>query len=252
MVCFPWQMIDIRVVVLTMYSQTYDSQLVVNDTCTIKNFQVQLNESVFKPSNHKFLLKFTGGTTAGDTNKHHIPDKVINFIPLCDIITEKWKKYALIGNNYCFPNQIKGLLSCLRQPHGYLNFCIYHWNGGRNWLHRSKLVAKNSKSTWCYETWGMYTPYNPLFYPCLYFYWLKFLSHFVATTLSIVPSEKPTRHSSSNSINRILIYPYQLSSYSNMPKSKKKVYHTLFHLFYTFCYVFFISSAHRQIMLLCM
>ena len=92
MVYFSLQETDIHVVVPTMYSQTYDSQLVINDTYTIANFQVQLNELVFRPSNHKFFLRFTRGTTIGDRNKYHIPDKVINFTPLCDIIIGKWKK----------------------------------------------------------------------------------------------------------------------------------------------------------------
>lgn len=118
-----------------MYIQTYDSQLVVNETCTIAKFQVQLNELVFRPSNHKFFLKFTRGTTVGDRNKHRIPEKVINFTPLCDIITIKWKKDALIGNDFGLLKIFKCLLSCLRQHHGYLNFHKYHWNGRRDWVH---------------------------------------------------------------------------------------------------------------------
>lgn len=118
-----------------MYSQTYDSQLVINDTYTIANFQVQLNELVFRPPNHKFLLKFTGGTTVDDRNKHQILNKVINFTPFYDIITNKWKKYVLIGHETGLPKIFKCLLSCLRQRHGYLIFRIYHWNGGRNWVH---------------------------------------------------------------------------------------------------------------------
>ncbi|XP_058777014.1 uncharacterized protein LOC131651367 [Vicia villosa] len=87
---------DIHVIVPPLYSQTFDSQLAVNDTVTISNFQVQLNDVVFKPSNHKFLLKFSGGTTIGDRNKHLIPEKDLKITPFSDIITGKWKKDVLI------------------------------------------------------------------------------------------------------------------------------------------------------------
>ncbi|KAI5391512.1 hypothetical protein KIW84_076357 [Lathyrus oleraceus] len=51
---------------------------------------------MFNASNHKFLLKFTNGTTVGDYNKHSIPDKVIKFTSFADIIFGKWQKNLLI------------------------------------------------------------------------------------------------------------------------------------------------------------
>ncbi|XP_058750998.1 uncharacterized protein LOC131624017 [Vicia villosa] len=90
----------IHVVVPSLYSKTFDSQLALNDTVTISNFQVLPNDVVFKPTQHKYLLKFSGGTTVGDRNKHSIPDKVVQVTLFCDIISGKWKKDVLIGNYY--------------------------------------------------------------------------------------------------------------------------------------------------------
>lgn len=60
-----------------------------NVTCTMFNFQVQPNDLMFKPTNLKFLLKFTSGTTMEDVGKHDIPDKSANLTPFADIISGK-------------------------------------------------------------------------------------------------------------------------------------------------------------------
>lgn len=91
------QVVDIYVIVSIMFRQALDFVLSVNMTCTITKFQVQLNDLMFKASDHKYLLKFIGGTTLGDNNKHEIPDKVIKFASFVDIISGKWKKNILIG-----------------------------------------------------------------------------------------------------------------------------------------------------------
>lgn len=80
-----------------MFKQTFNSVLSINETCTIANFQVQLNDLMFKASDHKYLLKLTGGTTVGDNKKHEIPDDVIKFTFFGDIILGKWEKNLLIG-----------------------------------------------------------------------------------------------------------------------------------------------------------
>lgn len=85
-----------------MFRQTFDSALIVNKTCTISNFQVQKNDLMFKASNHKFLLKFTSGTTVGDYNKYSIHGKVIKFTSFVDIISEKWQTNLLIGIPFNF------------------------------------------------------------------------------------------------------------------------------------------------------
>ncbi|CAK8537434.1 unnamed protein product [Lathyrus sativus] len=88
---------DIHVVVPTIFRQAFDSGLSVNMTCTMSNFQVQPNHLIFKPTPHKYLLKFTGGTRIGDIGKYDIPDKVINLTPFADIISGKWPKNLLIN-----------------------------------------------------------------------------------------------------------------------------------------------------------
>lgn len=46
-----------------MYKQAFNYVLTVNNTYTIGNFQVQMNELMFKASDHKYLLTFTSSTT---------------------------------------------------------------------------------------------------------------------------------------------------------------------------------------------
>ncbi|XP_058745971.1 uncharacterized protein LOC131618829 [Vicia villosa] len=86
---------DIHVIVPTAYKQSFDSDLDINVTCTMTNFQVQPNDLMFKVTNHKFLLKFTGGTTIGDVGKHDIPVKVNSLTPFADIISGKWQRNVL-------------------------------------------------------------------------------------------------------------------------------------------------------------
>lgn len=83
------QDINIHVIVPAMFKQALNFVLSVNMTCTIANFQVQLNDLMFKASDHKYLLKFIGGTTVRDNNKHEILDKVIKFTSFADIISGK-------------------------------------------------------------------------------------------------------------------------------------------------------------------
>ncbi|XP_058759460.1 uncharacterized protein LOC131632748 [Vicia villosa] len=87
---------DIHVIVPPVYRQNFDSLFVVHDTYTIANFQVQLNDLLFKPSAHKYLLKFTGGTKVGDRNVHQIQEKACRLTPFLDILTGKWNKDQLL------------------------------------------------------------------------------------------------------------------------------------------------------------
>ncbi|CAI8619193.1 unnamed protein product [Vicia faba] len=86
---------DIHVVVPTVFKQTFDSILSVNVTCTMSTFQIQPNDLMFKHTNHKFLLKFTGGTTVGDIGKHKIYDKISSLTPFADLISGKWQRNVL-------------------------------------------------------------------------------------------------------------------------------------------------------------
>ncbi|XP_058757343.1 uncharacterized protein LOC131630581 [Vicia villosa] len=63
---------------------------------TGSDIHVQLNDLLFKPTPHKLLIKFTGGTRVGDRNNHKIPDKIFNVTPLVDILTGGWNKHLLI------------------------------------------------------------------------------------------------------------------------------------------------------------
>ncbi|CAK8561176.1 unnamed protein product [Lathyrus sativus] len=86
---------DIHVIVSTMFRQSFDSALLVDVTYTMSNFQVLPNDLLFRPSNQKYILKFTGGTTIRDVGKHDIPDKICNLTPFADIILEKWQRNLL-------------------------------------------------------------------------------------------------------------------------------------------------------------
>ncbi|XP_058784404.1 uncharacterized protein LOC131659197 [Vicia villosa] len=87
---------DILYRVPSALKQTYDSILTVNNTYTISNFQVTLNDLMFKPSQHKYTLTFTGGTSVSDKNKHDIPQKTLIFTPFGDILTGKGNRDVLI------------------------------------------------------------------------------------------------------------------------------------------------------------
>jgi hypothetical protein len=52
---------------------------------------------VFKASEHKFLLKWTGGTNAEHINAHDIPKPQIKFKPFAEIISLKWKPDVLVS-----------------------------------------------------------------------------------------------------------------------------------------------------------
>ncbi|XP_058784467.1 uncharacterized protein LOC131659272 [Vicia villosa] len=91
---------DIHVKVPNAFKQAYDSLLTVGNTYTISNFQVSLNDLLFKPSYHKFMLTFTGGTSVTDKNKHQIPAKPLKFTSFTDIMTRNWKKDVLIEIGY--------------------------------------------------------------------------------------------------------------------------------------------------------
>jgi len=65
--------------------------LVENSTYTLSNFHVMNNDLIFKASEHKYKLKWTGGTNVVDVNKHKIPDAPIKFKPLAEIVAGKWR-----------------------------------------------------------------------------------------------------------------------------------------------------------------
>lgn len=91
---------DIHVVIPTEYKAMYDLILKENNTYTLSNFQVGANDLLFKVSDHKYHLKWTGGTTAVDVNVHNIPNPILKIKPLAEIISGKWRSdilYHVIG-----------------------------------------------------------------------------------------------------------------------------------------------------------
>jgi len=56
-----------------------------------------INNLTFKAFDHKFNLKWTGGTTVVDVNVHNIPTAAIKFKSFVEIISEKWKPDLLIS-----------------------------------------------------------------------------------------------------------------------------------------------------------
>ena len=72
-------------------------------TYTVSNFKVHPNISSFRPSAHRFMLKFIRGTSVGDDNKHDIPTKSLVFTGFSDIISSNYNRGVLIGKKIsCF------------------------------------------------------------------------------------------------------------------------------------------------------
>ncbi|CAL5199443.1 unnamed protein product [Lathyrus oleraceus] len=88
---------NIHVVVPATYMATFKDKLIVDHTYIVSNFNVQENDLVFKPSSHKYMVKFTRGTYVNDVNKHVIPPKTLNFNSFADIMTDRLQKDVLIG-----------------------------------------------------------------------------------------------------------------------------------------------------------
>ena len=98
MVClFPFQGNDIQVIIPTAHNATYDKILEENATYTLSNFQVVSNDLLFKASEHKFKLKWTGGTTVVDINVHDALKSETKFKPFAEIISEKWRPDILVS-----------------------------------------------------------------------------------------------------------------------------------------------------------
>ncbi|CAK8560965.1 unnamed protein product [Lathyrus sativus] len=87
---------DICVVVPTTFMEVFGERLTVVHTYTISNFKVHQNDLVFKPSNHNYMVKFTGGTSINDVDKHEIPLKLANFTSFSDIMTEQFRNDMLL------------------------------------------------------------------------------------------------------------------------------------------------------------
>ena len=80
----------------TAYKAVYDKVLMENTTYTLSNFQVQNNDLAFKAFDHKYKLKWTGGTNVVDVNLHDIPNPNTKFKPFAKIISGKWRSDILV------------------------------------------------------------------------------------------------------------------------------------------------------------
>ncbi|KAI5408452.1 hypothetical protein KIW84_054330 [Lathyrus oleraceus] len=78
---------DVHVIVPTTLKATCDSVLLVNNTYTVTNFLPQINDLMFKTSEHPFVIRFIAGTCVSDINKHEIPGKRLNFKPFAESIS---------------------------------------------------------------------------------------------------------------------------------------------------------------------
>ncbi|XP_039683751.1 uncharacterized protein [Medicago truncatula] len=88
---------DIQLLIPTAYKSVYDKTLEVNSTYTLTNFQVLKNDVLFKVSDHKYKLIWTGGTTAVDVNLNDIPNTHIKYKPFAEIVFGKWRPDLLFS-----------------------------------------------------------------------------------------------------------------------------------------------------------
>ncbi|XP_058741148.1 uncharacterized protein LOC131613501 [Vicia villosa] len=87
---------DIHVVVPAPHVSVFSEKCLLGHTYTVSNFKVVPNVLAFKASGHKYMLKFTAGTSVVDDDKHEIPPKQIVFTSFSDIITGKFVKDVLL------------------------------------------------------------------------------------------------------------------------------------------------------------
>ncbi|XP_058733682.1 uncharacterized protein LOC131605326 [Vicia villosa] len=87
---------DIHVVVPAPHVSLFSEKMVLDHSYTVSNFKVQANVAAFRPSSHKFMLKFTAGTTVTEDNNAEIPPKPLVFTKFTDIINGNFNKDVLI------------------------------------------------------------------------------------------------------------------------------------------------------------
>lgn len=95
---FFFQGTNVHVVVPTIVMPIFKDKFSIDKTYTLSNFTVVPNNLVFKPTNHMYYIKLTGGTSVNDVNNHVVNAKPDNFTPFPDIITGRYKKDVLIGD----------------------------------------------------------------------------------------------------------------------------------------------------------
>ncbi|XP_058766408.1 uncharacterized protein LOC131640007 [Vicia villosa] len=87
---------DIHVVVPAPHVSLIYEKMALDHSYNVSKFKVQPNVAALRPSSHKFMLKFTAGTTVTDDNKAEIPPKPLVFTKFTDIINGNFNKDVLI------------------------------------------------------------------------------------------------------------------------------------------------------------
>ncbi|XP_058755825.1 uncharacterized protein LOC131629045 [Vicia villosa] len=87
---------DIHVVVPAPHVSVFTEKCLLGHTYAVSNFKVVPYVLAFRASGHKYMIKFTAGTSVLDEDKHEIPPKSILFTSFSDIITGRFDKHVLI------------------------------------------------------------------------------------------------------------------------------------------------------------
>ncbi|XP_058782410.1 uncharacterized protein LOC131656831 [Vicia villosa] len=87
---------DIHAGVPTPHVSVFNEKSLLGHTYTVSNFKVVPYVLAFKASVHKYMVKFTAGTSVIDEDKHEILPKPTVFTSFSDIITGKFVKDVLL------------------------------------------------------------------------------------------------------------------------------------------------------------
>jgi hypothetical protein len=88
---------EIQITVPSELYENFKTQLSLNLTCTLQNFDVEKNNLSAKAAEHNFKLVFNGGTLIEDINVHKISKPGFKFRDFADISNGKVPSDLLIG-----------------------------------------------------------------------------------------------------------------------------------------------------------
>ncbi|XP_058762726.1 uncharacterized protein LOC131636093 [Vicia villosa] len=93
---FMFQEMIFIAVVPAPHVSVFTEKCLLGHTYTVSNFKVVPYVLAFRASGHRYMIKFTAGTSVLDEDKHEIPAKSILFTSFSDIITGRFDKHVLI------------------------------------------------------------------------------------------------------------------------------------------------------------
>ncbi|XP_058769157.1 uncharacterized protein LOC131643023 [Vicia villosa] len=93
---FMFQEMIFIAVVPAPHVSVFTEKCLLGHTYTVSNFKVVPYVLAFRASGHRYMIKFTAGTSVLDEDKHEIPPKSILFTSFSDIITGRFDKHVLI------------------------------------------------------------------------------------------------------------------------------------------------------------